>query len=261
MVSRYDRALLAMGLGVLLLTSSVLAFPDGGPSERTYAFDVDRVDGHDLTREVLDYGSSGREPRTVLRCHRGATDRLCHFERALVRNDTATETAETTASDESTDGSTTAATTAAGNQTLLDAPYRYVYFPETGFYELRAHVENGSVDASLAPVATTAVADEIATPYDAAPAVVRRAVEEGNATTTVRTRGQPPAYGSPRDAYDEYRSALVQRGEQYYVVDSNERTRRAVTRWGETIARLAVFLVGGAAIVWAFVERRRVVDG
>jgi len=261
MVSRYDRALLAMGLGVLLLTSSVLAFPGGGPSERTYAFDADRLDSHDLTRALLDYGSSGREPRAVLRCHGGATDRLCHFERAVAPNDTTAETATGTTSEASTDDSTTVRTTVEGNETLLDAPYRYVHFRETGFYELRAHVENGSVVASLAPVTATTVADEVATPYDAAPAVVRRAVEAGNATTTVRTWGRSATYGSPRDAYDEYRSALVQRDEQYYVVDSDERTRRVVTRQRETLARLAVFLVGGAAVVWAFAERRHVVDG
>ena len=261
MASRYDRALLAMGLGVLLVASSVLAFPGGGPSTRTYAFDAERLGGDEITQAVLDY-DSGPEPRAVLRCHDDvATNRLCHFERRLAPNDT-TGTTGTTKTKRTTAGaaSTTPEPTDSGNATLLDAPYRYVYFPESGFYELQAHVENGTVVASLSSVPPTTVAANVATPYDAAPDVVRRAVDEGNATTTVRTSESAVEYGSRQDVYDEYRSALVKEGDGYYAVHSDERTGREVSRWRETLARLAVFLVGGAAVVWSFAERRRIVD-
>jgi hypothetical protein len=40
----------------------------------------------------------------------------------------------------------------------------------------------------------------------------------------------------------------------------DEQTRRAVSSRRETLDRLARFLVGGAAVVWAFAQRRRVVD-
>ena len=234
MVSTYDRSLLMVAVGVVLLLNPAYLYPHGGPQRVTYEFQADRADGlGELDADVWDVDDSA-----VLRCTGTIHRRACLLERQLGANGTLTVTNATLYRDEQ-------------DRIRLSTGYRYVHL-RSGFYEPRVNESNGSVVLRLARVNRTTVVRDLATEYEYAPPVIQHAVDNGSAAVTIsvsdltpRTvRRQELRYAAP---------AIVKKGDSYYAVRQVRYTsRRFFLAKHLTLIRMVAVFAGGLLIFWAF---------
>lgn len=234
MFSAYDSALVMVAVGVALMLSPVYFYPHGGPRHVTQEFRADRVAVAALDdADVIDLADAD-----VLLCTGTIHRRACLLERRIGPNGTLSVDDTTLYRDE--DGDTQAS-----------SDYQYVYL-DGGFYEPRVSEANGSAMLRLQPVNKSTVTRRLATEIRWTHPVVRRAVKNGSAKTTVTITEREPQ----RTELDELRDAartLVRSDDEYYVVHRVGYENRPVflAKYLGLVQTAAVF-VGGGLIFIAF---------
>ena len=197
MVSTYDRGLLVVAIGVVLLLNPVYFYPNGGPETTTYRIEAELVDGQPTVSEYNDHGGS------ILKCTGFVDDRTCLFERHVGPN--GTFVVDNRSSLYRSDG-----------EFWVSTDYQYVFFGP-GYYEPRVNVSNGTVVVSLERVNRTTVAREIALQYRNAPEVVQNAVDKGNQSIRFTTRPDEESPELERELR-YHLPAIVRKGDQFYGV-------------------------------------------
>lgn len=243
MDSRQLWPLVLVAIGVVLVLNPVYLYPNGVPHEQTYRLQGERPDDLGAILSAGDRGGS------ILDCPSESApfeSRSCVFESLVTPNQSLLLPNRTLADSHSDDD-------------RLQYPFDFVRL-QSGFYEPQAREENGSVALSLEPVTVEAVAERLHhTSYREAPESVQRAIDTGNATTTVRF---PPgeSYGNDRtDRLDEYvgtvGKVVVKNGTYYHVSSGVSHDRAFPPILLELLRILGV--LAGAFFVTLAVRRQR----
>lgn len=230
-----DRALLMFGLGILLVLNPVYLFPGGIPGEKTYTYRAERVDTYYEFRDAV-------RPSAVLDCSDGISHRECVQARRVGYGGTVTVDNDT-------------AVRLEDDERGLFFGYDYVWFDE-GLARPTATVDNGTLVLSTEPRSRTAVLEEFAVEYADLPAVGRRAVRHGSASTTRWVR-----LGEDVEPAVPEHERFVERNGSFYAItrDPGERWQ-PVPGWVLTLVRFGG-VGGGVALAFVGAGRHaRVVD-